>query len=191
MKGKRSRRRFLLRATTAVTGAGVLGATTPFVAALQPSARARALGGPVRIDLSRLRPGEYLLEAWRGTPVYVVRRDEQTLRRLQSDDHLVDAESEVLQQPEYAANFHRSRDPEFLVVQGICTHLSCAPRPVRPTESDDVLDHGGFRCPCHGSRFDLAGRVLSGFPAPANLPVPPYYFESPRVIVVGLDFPPA
>ncbi len=189
----KQRRYFLIGATSAVAGVGVVGAAVPFVASWVPSARARALGAPITLDISKLKPGEILgpMPAWRGLPVFVLYRDEATLEILRRDNaQLADpmsANSE--QQPAYAANPWRSKRPEIGVYLGLCTHLGCSPKyhgEVRPEPFDENWQ-GGFFCPCHGSRFDMAGRVVKGVPAPDNLPVPPYKFLSDTVIVIGED----
>jgi len=163
------------------------------VGSWQPSARALAAGAPVTIDISRLNPGELLgpMPAWRGQPVYVFRREDETLESLRSrTDHLADPESESAdQQPEYCQNELRSIRPEIMIMVGLCTHLGCAPLmnpEVQPQDYDPEWT-GGFFCPCHGSMFDMAGRVYSGVPAPDNLVVPPHYYENDTVVVVGLD----
>lgn len=186
------RRRFLVGSTSAVGAAGVVGAAVPFVASWNPSARARAAGAPVRIDVSRLEVGEILgpIPAWRGRPIFVVRRSDEALQALTTmDDRLTDPDSEQPEQPSYAQNEYRSRQPELLVLVGLCPHLFCSPTPhieLQP-EPFDPNWNGGFFCPCHGSRFDLAGRVYSGSPASRNMEVPPYYYESDDVLVIGED----
>ncbi len=186
------RRRFLVGSTSAVGAAGVVGAAVPFVASWNPSARARAAGAPVRIDVSRLEVGEILgpIPAWRGRPIFVVRRSDEALQALTTmDDRLTDPDSEQPEQPAYAQNEYRSRQPELLVLVGLCPHLFCSPTPhieLQP-EPFDPNWNGGFFCPCHGSRFDLAGRVYSGSPASRNMEVPPYYYESDDVLVIGED----
>jgi ubiquinol-cytochrome c reductase iron-sulfur subunit len=184
----RNRRHFLTVAT-AVTGlAGIGAAAIPFLSSLKPSARAQALGAPVEVPIGSLDPGEMIRIMWRGKVVFVLRRDERMLESLPETRHLLrDPDSEVIaQQPEYAANETRSVKPEFLVVVGACTHLGCAPLPefeVGP--SPDW--YGGFFCPCHGSKFDLAGRVYKGVPAPTNLVIPPYRFVRDELIMIGVD----
>ncbi len=184
----RNRRHFLTIAT-AVTGvAGVGLAAIPFLSSLKPSARAQALGAPVEVAIGSMLPGEMVRVLWRGRLVFVLRRTQEMLARLPDDiGYLKDPNSEVVeQQPEYAANATRSVKPEFLVIEGSCTHLGCAPLEdfeVRPAESWN----GGFFCPCHGSRFDLAGRVHKGVPAPTNLRVPPYRFVRDDLILIGQD----
>ncbi|MEE9255326.1 MAG: ubiquinol-cytochrome c reductase iron-sulfur subunit [Pseudomonadales bacterium] len=186
------RRRFLIGATSAVGAAGVVGAAVPFVKSWSPSARARALGAPIKVDISRLKPGEMLgpMPAWRGKPVFVLRRTGEALELMNTlVPELADPDSQEPMQPRYAQNAHRSRDPEIGVLLGLCTHLGCSPKfygEVQP-ESFDPRWKGGFFCPCHGSKFDLAGRVYSGYPAPSNLEVPPYSYESESVIIIGVD----
>jgi ubiquinol-cytochrome c reductase iron-sulfur subunit len=184
-----SNRRHFLTVATAVTGAvGVAAAAVPFLSSLKPSARARALGAPVEVPLSSMQPGELVRVLWRGKLVFVLRRTEDMLSRLPLvTDELRDPNSEIAtQQPGYAANETRSIKPEYLVVEGSCTHLGCAPLQdfeVRPAEGWE----GGFFCPCHGSKFDLAGRVFKGVPAPSNLRVPPYRFVRDDLILIGQD----
>ncbi len=184
------RRRFLVAATSVVGGVGAVGAAVPFVASWNPSAKAKAAGAPVKVDLSKVEPGQQITVEWRGKPVWVVRRTEEMLASLEKmSAQMADPDSERQQQPAYAQNVHRSVKPEYLILVGICTHLGCSPtyRPdVAPADlgADWV---GGFFCPCHGSRFDLAGRVWKGVPAPTNLEVPPYSFESENLVVIGVD----
>jgi len=184
----RNRRHFLTVATavTGVAGAGV--AAIPFISSLKPSARAQALGAPVEVPIGSMQPGEMLRVLWRGRLVFVLRRSEEMLTRMtENADMLRDPDSaEVDQQPDYAVNDTRSVRPEYLVVEGSCTHLGCAPLEdfdVRPAEGWG----GGFFCPCHGSRFDLAGRVFKGVPAPTNLRVPPHRFVRDDLILIGQD----
>lgn len=164
----------------------------PFIGSWNPSARARAAGASVRVDVSHIEPGGILgpVPAWRGQPIYVVRRTEELIAALDEvEDELQDPESTEPEQPEYAQNQHRSRRPEILVLVGLCPHLFCAPSPVlalRPQPFDEDWK-GGFFCPCHGSRFDMAGRVYEGSPASRNMQVPPYYFESDEILVIGED----
>jgi ubiquinol-cytochrome c reductase iron-sulfur subunit len=183
-----SRRHFLTVATLATGAVGAGLAAVPFISSLKPSARAQALGAPVEVPLGSIQPGEMIRVIWRGKVVYVLRRTKEMLARLQDhDDKLRDPFSEVAtQQPEYAANEDRSVKPEYLVLVGSCTHLGCAPLEdfeVRPSEGWS----GGFFCPCHGSKFDLAGRVYKGVPAPTNLVVPPHRFVSDDLILIGQD----
>lgn len=182
-------RRRLLTTATAVTGAiGAAFAAAPFLASWKPSARARALGAPVDIDPSKLEAGAMLKVEWRGKPVWVLRRTPEMLKQLEAaTPFLADPDSEGSIQPDFAKNPARSSNPEFLVVLGVCTHLGCAPlekfTPGDVTVSADWP--GGFYCPCHGSKFDLAGRVWKGVPAPTNLVVPPYTFLADGHILVG------
>ncbi|MAS60749.1 MAG: ubiquinol-cytochrome c reductase iron-sulfur subunit [Gammaproteobacteria bacterium] len=189
---KAGRRRFLVGSTSAVGAAGIVGAAVPFLGSWNPSAKARAAGAPVRIDISRLADGEMLgpIPAWRGRPIFIVKRSEGALAALNEDpDRLTDPESQDPEQPNYAQNEYRSRTPEVLVLVGLCPHLFCSPTPhveLRPQPFDSDW-RGGFFCPCHGSRFDLAGRVYSGSPASRNMQVPPYSFEGDNVLVIGID----
>lgn len=182
-----SRRKFLGAATTVVGGVGLACLATPFVKSLLPSARAQALGAPVDVNLKPLALGAQLTVSWRGQPIWVVRRSPQMLEELKaaSVTHLRDPDSEVAQQPVYAQNWHRSVYPEYLVLVGICTHLGCVPT-FRPDHNGiEEGWPGGFYCPCHGSKYDLAGRVYKGVPAPTNLVVPPHRFENETVLIVG------
>lgn len=184
----RNRRHFLTIATAVTGGAGLVMATIPFLASLKPSARAQALGAPVEVPLGSLEPGEMVRVVWRGRLVFVLRRSQEMLERLgRSTDLLRDPDSAVVeQQPEFAVNEHRSLKPEYLVVEGSCTHLGCAP--LAEFEVGPAADwFGGFFCPCHGSRFDLSGRVYKGVPAPTNLRVPPYRFIRDDVIMIGAE----
>ncbi|MDH5361309.1 MAG: ubiquinol-cytochrome c reductase iron-sulfur subunit, partial [Gammaproteobacteria bacterium] len=185
-----SKRRFLTAATSVVGGAGVVAALVPFVNSMSPSARAEAAGAPVEADISKMKPGEQLTVEWRGKPVWIIRRSEQNVSDLPSNDSkLTDPNSESAEQPDYAQNATRSIKPEYVVLVGICTHLGCSPT-FRPELAPADLGadwKGGFFCPCHGSKFDLAGRVFSGVPAPKNLQVPPYKFLSETKILVGVD----
>ncbi len=184
------RRRVLTLTTTVVGAVGAGYAIAPFVLSMQPSARAQAAGAPVEVDVSKMEPGQMITVEWRGKPVWVVRRTEQNVADLPGlDGKLQDPNSQTRQEPDYAQNATRSRTEEFLVLVGICTHLGCSPT-YRPDIAPADLGadwKGGFFCPCHGSRFDLAGRVFSGVPAPKNLEVPPYYFMSDTRILVGED----
>jgi len=186
----KGRRRVLTAITTVVGGIGTAYAVAPFVLSMNPSARAQAAGAPVEADVSKLEPGQRMTVEWRGKPVWIVRRTEQNLKDLPSlDGSLLDPASEMNQQPSYAANPNRSIKPEYAVLVGICTHLGCSPT-YRPDVAPADLGaewKGGFFCPCHGSRFDLAGRVYKGVPAPKNLEVPPYKFLSDTRILVGVD----
>ena len=186
----KGRRRFL---TTVTAGAGAVGAgfiTAPFVISMQPSARAQAAGAPVEADISKLEPGQMVTYEWRGKPVWIVRRTERNIEDLPSiNGKLLDPDSEQPQQPAYAQNPHRSIKPEYVVLVGICTHLGCSPT-YRPEVAPADLGpdwKGGFFCPCHGSKFDLAGRVFQGVPAPLNLEIPPHMYLSDTRILVGED----
>ena len=185
-----TKRRFLVIATSIAGGIGVAGAAVPFVASMLPSERAKAAGAPVEADIGSLAPGELRIVTWRGQPVWILRRSKAMLSELIADDPLVsDPHSEVPQQPDYARNEFRSIKPEIGVLLGVCTHLGCSPvfKPADDRAEMGQAWNGGFYCPCHGSRFDLAGRVIRGSPAPINLAVPPYEFVSEEKIVIGSD----
>lgn len=191
-QGVDSGRRRFLTATTAVVGAvGVGFAAVPFIKSWKPSARAQVAGAPVRQDISKLEVGQRLIVQWRGQPVWVVRRSPEQLAALPGlDAQLRDPASENAdQQPPYAANGHRSIKAEYAVLIGICTHLGCSPSfvPEMQPQPFDPAWKGGFYCPCHNSRFDLAGRVYQGVPAPDNLKVPPYRFVDDYHILIGAD----
>lgn len=185
-----SKRRFLIAATTVIGGVGAVYTAVPFLASWMPSERAKAAGAPVEADISKLEPGQMIRVQWRGKPVWVVKRTEEMLAELPKlKDRLRDPESAEPQQPKYAQNIGRSINPEILVLVGICTHLGCSPGFVpeavpQPYAADWK---GGFFCPCHGSTFDLAGRVFKGVPAPLNLEVPPHQYISESLILVGAD----
>jgi len=187
-----TRRHFLTVATVVTGGVGAIATAVPFVASFKPSARAQALGAPVTVDISKLEPGAMTRVEWRGRAIYVVYRTEEMLSSLSKDVSLLedpDSEADDSVQPEYAKNAHRSLRPSFLVLEGVCTHLGCAPMArfeVAPVDLGADWP-GGFYCPCHGSKFDLAGRVFAGVPAPANLPVPPYRFINDSTILIGSD----
>jgi ubiquinol-cytochrome c reductase iron-sulfur subunit len=184
------RRRFLTAATTVVGGVGVAFALVPFISSMQPSAKARAAGAPVRADISKLEEGQMIRVKWRGKPVWVVKRTPEMLGTLEGlAGQLRDPDSKESEQPDYAQNDVRSIKPEILVLIGICTHLGCSPT-YRPDVAPADLGadwQGGFFCPCHGSRFDIAGRVYAGVPAPTNLPVPPHRYLSDTEIMIGED----
>jgi ubiquinol-cytochrome c reductase iron-sulfur subunit len=184
------RRRFLTVATAVVGAAGAVAVAVPFVKSWSPSAKAKAAGAPVKVDISKINLGEMIVVEWRGKPVYIVHRSEEELANLAKvEERLSDPGSQRSIQPEYAANEARAIKPEFAVLVGLCTHLGCAPK-FRPELAPADLGAewlGGFFCPCHGSRFDLSGRVYKGVPAPTNLDVPPYRYESDNVIVIGED----
>ncbi len=183
-------KRGFLVATTVVSGVAAVGAATPFVASMFPSERAKALGAPVEVDIGKLAPGEMLRVEWRGKPVWVVRRTKEMLESIkQSDEKVTDPKLEVDAQPDYAKNESRSIKPEVLVLEGVCTHLGCSPQ-FKPKElSADMGPDwvGGFYCPCHGSKFDFAGRVYKGAPAPTNLKVPPHTYLADTTILIGED----
>ncbi len=184
------RRRFLTTAATVVGGAGAVSTAVPFISTLKPSARAKAIGAPVEVDISELKPGDRMIAQWQGKPVWIVRRSEETVNALvELDDDVRDPESEVEQQPEYAKNEQRSIKAEYLVLIGLCTHLGCSPSYVTKEDEHQLGSdwQGGFFCPCHGSRFDLAGRVYKGVPAPTNLVVPPHIYLSDTRILIGDD----
>ncbi len=187
-KINKGRRKFLSVATGAMGGVGVAAATVPFLASWAPSAEAQAAGAPVEVDVSKLKKGAMMVVEWRGKPVWIVRRGDEALASLdKSREQLRDPNSDVEQQPGYAKNDHRSIKPEYLVLVGICTHLGCSPSYRPKMGSVDSEWPGGFYCPCHGSKFDLSGRVYSGVPAPVNMEVPPHYFRQEHVILIGED----
>ena len=180
-----SRRTFLSATTSTLFALGAVGVATPYVRSWSPSARARAAGAPVEIDLNKIPDGGLLVEEWRGKPIYVIKRTQEMLDSMEEVvDELRDPDSEDKQQPAYAKNQNRSRNPGVLVIEGICTHLGCTPK-YRTKKSEDGFS--GFFCPCHGSKFDFAGRVYKGVPAPANLVVPPHYFADESTLVVGIE----
>lgn len=184
------RRRVLTLAATGLGGLGAAFVAVPFLKSWSPSERAQAAGAPVEVDISKLELGQMLTVEWRGKPVWLVKRTEDMLKALPTlDSQLLDPKSEAQQQPKYATNEHRSLKAELLVLVGICTHLGCSPsfRPdIAPADLGSAWK-GGFFCPCHGSRFDLAGRVYSGVPAPKNLEVPPYKYLSDTRLLIGSD----
>ena len=185
------RRKFLTAATSAVGVAGAVGVAVPFLGSWNPSAKAKAPGAPVKADIGKLEPGQMVVIEWRGKPVYVMHRTPAQLDALpELNSVLKDPESKISDQPAYITGVDRAIRPELLVLVGLCTHLGCAPK-FRPEVGaadlggDEWL--GGFFCPCHGSKFDLSGRVYSGVPASKNLEVPPYSFEGDNVLVIGVD----
>lgn len=185
-----SKRRFLLAATSVASGVAAGAVAVPFVASMLPSERAKAAGAPVEVDVSRLEPGQKMIVEWQGKPVWIVYRTQEMLAAVKADDERVaDADSKRSEQPAYAKNEYRSLKPEYLVLVGICTHLGCSPvdRFERKPEPFAADWNGGFYCPCHGSLFDLAGRVYKNKPAPTNLTVPPYKFVSGEKLVIGED----
>lgn len=186
-----SKRRFLVTMSSAVGGVAALGVASPFVLSMMPSARAKAAGAPVEVDLSKVEPGMLLAVEWRGKPVWVVNRTKEMLDMLaKNDDKLTDAASEnTAQQPDYCKNSTRSIKPEYLIVVGICTHLGCSPtfrKEIGPADLGADWS-GGWFCPCHGSRFDLAARVYNGSPAPTNLVIPPHKYLSETRVLIGED----
>ena len=181
----KGRRRFLIATTSVVGAVGVVGLATPFISSMLPSAKAKAAGAPVEADISKLEPGQLVTYEWRGKPVWIVRRTDDALKSLSSVvDKLRDPESDESLQPEYTKNTWRSINTEYLVLIGVCTHLGCSPTYMPEIEGDW---RGGFFCPCHGSKFDFAGRVYKGVPAPLNLEVPPHHFLSDNRILIGED----
>jgi ubiquinol-cytochrome c reductase iron-sulfur subunit len=184
------RRRVLVAATSAVGAVGLGFVAVPFIASMNPSAKARAAGAPVQADVSKLEPGALLLVKYRGQPIFVVNRTQQMLEALPGmGPKLADPKSEVPQQPEYCANPTRSIKPNYFVAVGICTHLGCSPT-YRPEFAPDDMGpewKGGWFCPCHGSKFDLAGRVYKGVPAPTNLVIPKHKYLNETTILVGED----
>lgn len=185
----KSKRRFLIAATSVAGAAGVAAVAVPFVASMLPSEKAKAAGAPVEVDISKIEPGAMITVEWRGKPVWVVNRTDEMLATLpQLEEELSDPKLEVAQQPDYCANPSRSIKPNLVVLVGICTHLGCSPSPRLETNGDMGADwKGGFFCPCHGSKFDLAGRVFTGSPAPTNLVVPPHQYLSDTVVLIGAD----
>ena len=184
------KRKFLIAATSAGGGVAVAGVAVPLVMSMLPSARAKAAGAPVEVDISKIEPGMLLTAEWRGKPVWVVNRTKEMLDLLgKHNDKLVDPNSEQPQQPEYCKNATRSIKPEFLVAVGICTHLGCSPTYRKEVGAEDLGADwpGGFLCPCHGSRFDLAARVFKNVPAPTNLVIPPHQYLSAGKIQIGVD----
>ena len=184
------RRRFLVAATSVVGAAGAVGAAVPFVGSWFPSAKAKAAGAPVKVNISKIEPGQQIVAEWRGQPVFILNRTEEMLQALPKlNAELADPSSQASVQPEYVNPEARSIKPEILVLVGLCTHLGCSPS-FRPEVAPADLGAqwlGGYFCPCHGSRYDLAGRVYKSQPAPLNLPVPPHSYESADVIVIGVD----
>ncbi len=184
------RRRFLTASAVVLGGVGVGAGSVPFIATMTPSAKTKAVGAPVEVDISRLKPGERLIQEWRGKPVWILRRTKEMLDDIAAqDDAVSDPSSDNSKQPDYAKNEFRALEAEYLVVIGICTHLGCSPTFVlKGSEKAPASDwKGGFYCPCHQSRFDLAGRVFKGVPAPTNLLIPPYKFITPSRLLIGDD----
>ena len=184
------RRKFLIVSTSVVGAGAVVGAAIPFIAAFNPSEKAKAAGSPARADISKLGKGEMMLVEWRGIPIYILRHSAASLLKLNKNlSRLSDPDSLQDQQPEYAKNKNRAIREDIVVLEAVCTHLSCAPKfyPELGITEFDSNWQGGFFCPCHGSKFDLLGRVYAGVPAPTNLNVPPHYYENEDVLVIGED----
>jgi ubiquinol-cytochrome c reductase iron-sulfur subunit len=183
-------RRNLVVATSVVGGAAGAGVAVPFVGSMLPSERAKAAGAPVEVNLAEIAPGEMKVIEWRGKPVFVIRRTKEMVESLKAvTGKLTDPASKSSDQPKYAENEYRSQKPDVMVMEGVCTHLGCSPQ-VKSAEAKAEMGAdwaGGFYCPCHGSKFDLAGRVFRGAPAPTNLKVPPYSFPSENLLVIGED----
>ena len=184
------RRRFLIGATSVVGGVGVVGAAVPFLGSWNPSAKAEAAGAPVTVNISKIEPGQQITVEWRGKPVWIIRRTEEMLANIEKlNDAVKDPMSEAPQQPSYIQGPLRAIKPEFGVYVGLCTHLGCVPS-YRPEVAPADLGEnwlGGLFCPCHGSRYDMAGRVYEAQPAPLNLEVPPYRFDDDVTMTIGLD----
>lgn len=186
------RRRFLLAATSIVGAARAIGVAVPFVGSWVPSARARAAGAPVRVNISKLEAGQQIVAEWRGQPVFVSRRTPEALailEEIEASGILADPNSQASDQPPYVDPRTRAINPEVLVVMGICTHLGCSPlfRPEVGSADMGADWKGGYFCPCHGSHYDMSGRVWRNQPAPLNLPVPPHSYETDDILVIGLD----
>ena len=187
-KQSTNRRKFLTNLTIALGTVGTIFSLIPFLSSMSPSDKTKMAGAPVEVDVSTLKPGAFKIVEWRGKPVWVVRRTPEMLDKIEEEaDYLSDPTSVEHFQPRYAQNKYRSIKPEFLVLLGICTHLGCSPLYKPNKNALEFGSHwkGGFFCPCHGSTFDLSGRVYKGVPAPSNLEVPPYHFLSETVIVIG------
>jgi ubiquinol-cytochrome c reductase iron-sulfur subunit len=183
------KRNFLVAATAGVGALGAAAVAVPFVGSMLPSERAKAAGAPVEVDISKIQPGTVMTAEWRGQPVWIINRtDEMTADLAKHDKDLSDPKSEVPQQPEYCKNTNRSIKPNIAVVVGICTHLGCSPtEKLQPGGDMGENWTGGFFCPCHGSRFDLAGRVFKGSPAPINLVIPPHQYLTETTLLIGVD----
>ena len=187
-----TRRDFVVLVTGALGAVAVVASIVPLIESMNPSADVIAAGAPIEFDLAQVKPGEQMIAEWRGRPIFIVRRTGEELRMLQEKRDtslLADPNSTNLQQPPYAQNWHRSINPEYLVLVGICTHLGCIPGFQPKLGSVGANWPGGYLCPCHGSKYDLSGRVFSGVPAPYNLPVPPYHFVEKTVIRIGENPP--
>ncbi|RUO42871.1 ubiquinol-cytochrome c reductase iron-sulfur subunit [Aliidiomarina taiwanensis] len=184
----KGRRRFLTVATSVVGAAGAVGAAVPFIASWNPSAKARIAGAPVEVKIDKIELGQLVRVEWRGSPVWIIRRTPEMLASLnETEKNLRDPDSQVAQQPVYAQNQHRSIKPEWFIAVGICTHLGCSPQFIPKSFSVAEGVESGFFCPCHGSRFDIAGRVFQSVPAPTNLVIPPYYFVDDNTVIIGED----
>ena len=187
----KSRRNLLVGLTSTVGAIGAVGIAVPFVGSWNPSAKAKAAGASVKVNISKIEPGQMITEEWRGKPVYIVRRTPAAIESLTKVEPLLrDPNSETLQQPSYAKNHTRAIKAEFAILLGVCTHLGCAPlfRPdVGAADLGGEKWQGGFFCPCHGSKYDLAGRVYLGVPAPLNLEVPKHMYESDNIVIIGED----
>jgi len=184
------RRRFLTAATSVVGAAGAAAVVWPFLASLKPSAKAQALGAPVAADISKIEDGQQVTFIWRGSSIWVLKRTPDMLANLPKGvSVLADPKSEISKQPDYCKNDTRSIKPQYLVMNGKCTHLGCSPklRPDHPAPEIDPNWLGGYFCPCHGSKYDLAGRVYSGQPAPKNMEVPPHRYASDTLVIIGED----
>lgn len=185
-----NRRKFLTIATSVVGGIGAIGAAVPFIGSWNPSAKAKAAGADVEVDISAMEPGQLLLVRWRSKPVWIVRRTPEILAELAADESkLKDPDSTAEQQPEFAQNRYRSLKEEYLILVGICTHLGCSPQHQKDGAMEKYVDgvRDGFFCPCHGSKFDMAGRVFQNVPAPLNLVVPPYQFVDDGTVIIGSE----
>ncbi|MFT6928134.1 MAG: ubiquinol-cytochrome c reductase iron-sulfur subunit [Psychromonas sp.] len=183
------RRKFLTLTTAVVGGVGAAAVAVPFVKSWSPSEKAKAAGAPVAVDIGKIQPGQLIRVEWRGKPVWVVSRTQKIIDDLAThDSQLRDPDSEEPQQPVYATNTGRSLKPEIFIAVGICTHLGCSPGYLPDSFSEQVEGvDSGFFCPCHGSKFDMAGRVFQGVPAPLNLVIPPHYYTSDTTIIIGSD----
>jgi len=184
------RRRFLTAATSAVAAAGAVGIAVPFIGSWNPSAKAKAAGAPVKFDAGKMEPGQLVRVEWRGQPVFVIRRTQEQIDSLENNDgDLKDPESLASSQPSYVDGRNRAVKSEYLVLVGLCTHLGCSPKYIKKLDAaaPDASWNGGFFCACHGSKFDMAGRVYKGVPASENLVVPPYTYETDSLMIIGVD----
>ena len=184
----KERRQFLTKATTLIGGIGAACVSIPFISSWAPSAKTKAMGAPVQLDISKLEPGQKITVAWRGQPVFVVNRTAQALKDIQAlTDHLRDPDSSLSVQPKYIKGPYRSIKENILIIVGICTHLGCVPVYKPEAGSVESAWLSGFFCPCHGSKYDMAGRVYKGVPAPLNLPIPPHRYVNDTVVLIGED----